>query len=62
MDGPALYGALRASHPALLGRIAFITGDTLSTQIKSSWPPPACPASKNPSRPRPSCTLVARLS
>ncbi|QEX18773.1 hypothetical protein FRZ44_40840 [Hypericibacter terrae] len=30
LDGPGLYAALRRDHPAMAGKIAFLTGDTLS--------------------------------
>ena len=62
MDGPALYGALRASHPALLGRIAFITGDTLSTQIKEFLAATGVPSIEKPFTTEAVRTLVARLS
>ncbi len=62
MDGPALYGALRASHPALLGRIAFITGDTLSTQIKEFLAATGVPSIEKPFTTEVVRTLVARLS
>jgi len=62
MDGPALYGALRAAHPALLGRIAFITGDTLSTQIKEFLSATGVPSIEKPFTTEAIRTLVARLS
>jgi two-component system NtrC family sensor kinase len=30
LDGPGLYAALASDHPAMTGKIAFLTGDTLS--------------------------------
>jgi signal transduction histidine kinase/CheY-like chemotaxis protein len=30
LDGPGLYAALSRDHPSMMGRIAFLTGDTLS--------------------------------
>jgi PAS domain S-box-containing protein len=33
LDGPGLFAALRERHPALVDRIAFITGDTLSARL-----------------------------
>jgi CheY-like chemotaxis protein len=62
MDGPALYSALRASHPALLGRIAFITGDTLSTQIKEFLAATGVPSIEKPFSTEAIRALVARLS
>ena len=62
MDGPALYAALRARHPALLGRIAFITGDTLSTQIKDFLAATGVPSIEKPFSTDAIRTLVARLS
>jgi hypothetical protein len=29
MDGPALYRWIAGSHPALTGRVLFVTGDAL---------------------------------
>jgi len=34
LDGPGLYRALQSSNPALLARLAFITGDSLSPQLR----------------------------
>ena len=62
MDGPALYTALRASHPALLGRIAFITGDTLSPQIKEFLATTGVPSIEKPFTTEAVRGLVARLS
>jgi two-component system NtrC family sensor kinase len=62
MDGPALYTALRASHPALLGRIAFITGDTLSAQIKEFLATTGVPSIEKPFTTEAVRGLVARLS
>jgi len=30
LDGPGLYAALSRDHPSMTGKIAFLTGDTLS--------------------------------
>jgi CheY-like chemotaxis protein len=35
LDGPGLYQALQRDRPDLLNRIAFVTGDTLSAEIRS---------------------------
>jgi two-component system NtrC family sensor kinase len=35
LDGPSLYEALRRERPEMLHRIAFITGDALSPEIRS---------------------------
>ena len=62
MDGPALYSAVRAHHPALLGRIAFVTGDTLSTQLKDFLAATGVPCLEKPFSPDAVRTLVGRLS
>lgn len=35
MDGPALYEALKASLPAYINRIIYVTGDTLSPHVQA---------------------------
>ena len=35
LDGPGLYKELESSHPDLLHRIVFLTGDTLSTESRA---------------------------
>jgi CheY-like chemotaxis protein len=35
LDGPRFYEALQRERPDMIGRIAFITGDTLSSEIQS---------------------------
>jgi PAS domain S-box-containing protein len=35
LDGPSLYEALRRERPQMLDRIAFVTGDALSPEIRS---------------------------
>jgi len=35
LDGPGLYRALEGRDPAMLGRLAFLTGDTLSADIRA---------------------------
>ena len=62
MDGPELYRALRARHPALLGRIAFITGDTLSPQIREFLASTGVPSIEKPFTIEAVRGLVARLS
>lgn len=34
LDGPAMFDAIRETRPDLVARIAFITGDTMSTRIR----------------------------
>lgn len=34
LDGPGLYEAIRARHPALAGRVVFITGDLVSQRTR----------------------------
>jgi two-component system NtrC family sensor kinase len=62
MDGPELYRALRARHPTLLGRIAFITGDTLSPQIREFLASTGVPSIEKPFTIEAVRGLVARLS
>jgi two-component system NtrC family sensor kinase len=62
MDGPEFYRALRVRHPALLGRIAFITGDTLSSQIKEFLASTGVPSIDKPFTIEAVRGLVARLS
>jgi CheY-like chemotaxis protein len=33
LDGPGLYREIERRYPALLGRLVFLTGDTLSPEI-----------------------------
>ncbi|MDX2028841.1 MAG: ATP-binding protein [Alphaproteobacteria bacterium] len=35
MDGPGLYAAMQREAPAYLGKIIYVTGDTLSTHVQS---------------------------
>jgi len=35
LDGPGLYHALVQGHPEMIGRLAFITGDSLSPEIQA---------------------------
>jgi two-component system NtrC family sensor kinase len=62
MDGPTLYGALRARHPALLGRIAFVTGDMLSPQMKEFLATTGVPRIEKPFTIEAVKALVARLA
>ncbi len=62
MDGPSFYSALRAHHPALLGRIAFVTGDMLSTQMKEFLATTGVPSIEKPFTTDAVKALVARLS
>ena len=34
LDGPGLYRALRLTHPELLSRFVFLTGDTLNPESR----------------------------
>jgi len=62
MDGPAFYGALRVHHPALLGRIAFVTGDMLSVQMKEFLAATGVPSIEKPFTTEAVKALLARLS
>jgi two-component system NtrC family sensor kinase len=62
MDGPALYSALRIHHPGLLGRIAFVTGDMLSAQMKEFLAMTGVPSIEKPFTTEAVRALLARLS
>lgn len=36
LDGPGLYREVERRHPALLPRLVFLTGDTLSPHVRES--------------------------
>jgi len=61
LDGPALYGEIRTHHPAMLGRIAFITGDMLSSQLREFLALTGVPCLEKPFNADDVRTLVARL-
>ncbi len=62
MDGPTFYGALRVLHPVLLGRIAFVTGDMLSTQMREFLGATGVPSIEKPFTTEAVKALLARLS
>jgi len=61
LDGPGLYGEVRARHPAMLGRMAFITGDMLSGQLREFLAATGVPCLEKPFNADDVRTLVARL-
>ncbi|MCW5625760.1 MAG: response regulator, partial [Burkholderiales bacterium] len=58
MDGSALWRAVRQSHPALAGRMLFITGDTLSPTANEFLRETGCGLLEKPFAP---AELVARM-
>ena len=62
MDGPALFRMLRWKHPDLLQRVAFITGDTLSGDIKQFLATAERPHIEKPITPRDVRDLVRRVA
>ncbi|HSH40665.1 MAG TPA: ATP-binding protein, partial [Arenicellales bacterium] len=48
LDGPVLYGRLAEIRPELVGRVAFITGDTLSPKARQFLEASDCPRLEKP--------------
>jgi PAS domain S-box-containing protein len=48
LDGPALYNKLTESNPDMTGRIAFVTGDSLSPKVKQFLEATDCPRLEKP--------------
>lgn len=48
MDGPGFYRELGARHPALLGRVIFITGDELNPETRGFLAAVAAPTLYKP--------------
>lgn len=48
MDGIAFYNALKAHHPSLLSRLAFISGDVLHNDVAALTAEAACPVIEKP--------------
>ena len=61
MDGPALYREIAARHPALLGRIAAMTGDLLSAAPQAFLRDSALPVLHKPFEPGQVEAMVGRL-
>ena len=61
-DGPWLLGALRDKHPELVDRIAFVTGDTLSSDIASFLKESGRPHIEKPITPKEVRNLVTLLT
>ena len=62
MDGPALYRALQEASASAAGRLAFITGDTLSTHVSEFLNECGRPHIEKPLRPKEVAALVASLT
>jgi PAS domain S-box-containing protein len=62
MDGPALFSYLQAQRPDLLERVAFITGDTLSGDVKDFLAVVGRPHIEKPITPQDVRDLVRRVA
>jgi PAS domain S-box-containing protein len=62
MDGTKLYDVLRSRHPELVGRLAFVTGDTLSPNVGAFLRRSGLPYLAKPFHPRQVTELVAQLA
>jgi PAS domain S-box-containing protein len=60
IDGPGFYGALCERWPEMAGRIAFITGDALSTDTHAFLARVGAPCLEKPFSPQDLTRLVAR--
>ncbi|HET6224617.1 MAG TPA: ATP-binding protein [Dongiaceae bacterium] len=61
LDGPGLHRALRQRRPAMIERLAFITGDTLSADIQSFLAESRAPCLEKPFLPEDVRRLVRQL-
>ena len=61
LDGPGLYEALRQQHPRLLARVIFLTGDTLSPEVRAFLEQAAVPRLTKPCRAADVRRLVAQV-
>jgi CheY-like chemotaxis protein len=61
LDGPGLYHALVQGHPEMIGRLAFITGDSLSPEIQAFLRDTKVPCLEKPFLPEDVLRLVARV-
>jgi signal transduction histidine kinase len=61
LDGPGLYQALRQQHPYLLQRVIFLTGDTLSPDVRTFLEQAAVPRLTKPCRAAEVRRLVAQV-
>jgi PAS domain S-box-containing protein len=61
LDGPGLYHALVQGHPEMIGRLAFITGDSLSAEIQAFLRDTEVPCLEKPFLPEDVLQLVARV-
>jgi two-component system NtrC family sensor kinase len=62
MDGTKLYDALRSTHPQLVRRLAFVTGDTLSPNVGAFLRRCGLPYLAKPFHPRQVTELVEQLA
>jgi signal transduction histidine kinase len=62
LDGPGLYRALSRQHADMVRRLAFITGDSLSTEIQSFLRDTKMPCLEKPFLPEDVSRLVAQVT
>ena len=62
LDGPGLYRALFQGHSEVISRLAFITGDSLSTEIQSFLRDAKRPCLEKPFLPEDVLRLVAQVT
>ena len=62
MDGPGFYDALMDKMPRCVGRLAFVTGDTLSPRVKEFLDTSERPYLEKPITPRDIRELVELLT
>ncbi|HWA43915.1 MAG TPA: PAS domain-containing protein [Hypericibacter adhaerens] len=62
LDGPGLYRALAERHPHMVNRLAFITGDTLSSEARTFLRDARRPCLEKPFLPEDVLRLVAQVT
>jgi two-component system NtrC family sensor kinase len=61
LDGPGLYRGIERAHPALVPRVVFVMGDTLSPEIQGFLARTAAPTLDKPFNPRDVRAMVGRV-
>jgi PAS domain S-box-containing protein len=62
LDGPALYAWIAANRPDLIGKVAFVTGDTMSGRAAEFLTQAGCPVLEKPFTPAALRLLVTALT
>ena len=62
LDGPGLYRALSQRNAQLINRLAFITGDSLSSEVQSFLRDTKRPCLEKPFLPEDVMRLVAQVT